>query len=145
VVVLDGLDDGVEAAAVAGLVAMEGDAEAVEFEDGPVGEFAIVRIHGVGLVIEGVLVGPGDVAVGLSDPELKVEGAQDGFLVLRRDAFGAGDGPGLEFGREGMDFGVEAVLAGVLGDAVFAFGGAGTGGFEGVGAIGGEAAFGNVS
>lgn len=89
VVGLDGLEDGVEAAGVAGFVAMEGAAETFHFEDGPVGEFAVVGVHRFGLVDEGVLVGPDDFAEGLGDPELEVEGAQDGFRVLGGDSFRA--------------------------------------------------------
>jgi hypothetical protein len=144
VVGLDGLDDGVETAAVAGFIAMEGDTEAVEFDDGPVGEFAVVRIHGIGLVVEGVLVSPGDVAEGLGHPELEMEGAEDGLRVLRGDAFGAGDRPGVELGGEQVDFGVEAVGAGVLRDALFARRCPGAGGLESIGAVGGQAAFGDL-
>lgn len=138
---MNGLEYSVETAAVDGLVAMEGKAEAFQLEDGPDGGLGVTWIHGIGLVVEGVLVGPEDFAVGLGDPEPVVECAEDGVRVLGGDSFGTGEDPGLEFGGEGVDFGVKAVDAGVLGDFVLTFRRARTRGLQRIGAVGGEAAF----
>ena len=56
------------------------------------------------------------------------------------DGFGVEDGELVEvFEADGAEFGGgEAVLAGVLRGAGFAFAGAGSGGVGGVGAVGGE-------
>ncbi len=73
--------------------------------------------------------------------------ALDGEEFLRVDGLIGGDevvlkaGNGVEFfeADDSELFGVEAVLAGVLGGAGLALGGAGSGGAGGVGAVGGDA------
>jgi hypothetical protein len=71
----------------------------------------------------------------------------DGGAFLGVDGLVSGDGAGDEGGEagavldadDGERVGVEEVLAGILGGAGFAFGGPGSGGFAGVGAVGGDA------
>jgi hypothetical protein len=76
--------------------------------------------------------------------------ALDGVVLLGVDGAVASHGIVAEFGEildvfeagEGEGAGAEAVFAGILGGAGFAFGGARAGGTLGVGSIGGEPFFG---
>jgi len=138
---VDGDDEGVEAAGVAVLKTLEGEEEGFLAEDCVVGKVSIVGVGGVGLGVEVVLDGEGEFAVAVFDPELVVELAEGGIGVLRRDGERALVVEGGEGGVEGMDLRIETMAARILGDALFAGGRAGTGGFAGVGAVGGEAAF----
>jgi hypothetical protein len=86
---------------------------------------------------EEVLLGEGDALNG--EELLGVDGLVDGDEVFAE----AGDLVEIFEADDGEGGGGEAVLAGVLGGAGFAFGRAGSGGAGGVGAVGGALLFGN--
>ena len=113
------------------------------------------RVEGLAAVVESC------VETGGEEAGLEAGGAQENVLgeghALEGEEFLGVDGlvDGDEVGSEMGDFvevfeaddgeggGGEAVLAGVLGGAGFAFGGARSGGLGGVGAVGGELFFGD--
>ena len=98
-----------------------------------IGEHAVFEARGA----EEGLLGEGDAFDG--EELLGVDGLVAGDEVFAE----AGDFVEVFEADDGEDGGGEAVFAGVLGGAGFAFGGAGAGGAGGVGAIGGEALWGD--
>ncbi|MBL0161609.1 MAG: hypothetical protein IPP47_31785 [Bryobacterales bacterium] len=74
--------------------------------------------------------------------EVEVEGVEVPEPLIGGEFSGGLDGLGdealLPFGRDGVSAGVEMVFAGIAGGAGLALRGAGSGGFLGVGAVGGD-------
>jgi hypothetical protein len=138
---IDGLEDLQGLAGVEAFVAMEGGQEVALVEHPPIGQLGIAGEEGAGVGFEAVAEGPIHFAVAGGEDEAVVEFAEGGVGDAGGIAAGAGFVGGGGFRGHAEFAGVEVVLAGVLGGLAFAFRGAGAGGFEGVGAIGGEAAF----
>ena len=112
-------------------------------------EGAVVALAGEGVrgghefVVEAIDEGSVVHVVGAEEGAAGGEGLEFGVVEFLGDEAGEANGFVCEGKRELEGFGVEAVLVGVLRGALFAGGGAGAGGFEGVGAVGGELFFGN--
>jgi hypothetical protein len=140
----DGGEDCEDLAVVETLVAMEGEEESVLVEHPPDGHLVVAGIEAVGVGFEAVAVGPVQFAVAGGEDEAVIEFAEGGVFDVGGVAEGASVVGRLGVGRHPEFFSVEVVLAGVLGRLAFAFGRAGAGGFAGVGAVGGEAAFGDL-
>jgi hypothetical protein len=138
---IDGLEDLQGLAGVEAFVAMEGGQEVALVEHPPIGQLEIAGEEGAGVGFEAVAEGPIHFAVAGGEDEAVVEFAEGRVRDAGGIAAGAGLVGGGGFRGQGEFAGVEVVLAGVLGGLAFAFRGAGTGGFAGVGAVGGEAAF----
>jgi hypothetical protein len=130
--------------AVAGLAVEGGEAAGECGEEGAVvlevlaavggGEEGGAEVGDPGIEVEAVGVEPGAV---------DKDGAEFWVVTFGEEFGGEARGLGEVGGGQFEVAGGEAVAEGVPGDALLAFGRAGAGGFEGVGAIGGEAAFGD--
>jgi len=115
-----------------GVVAVEG-GDVVAVGEVPADAVFVDQFEVFGAEVDEVLLAAVDVDA------LEDEGAEVGIVNGLGELMGALEGPLFPLVRHLEFAGIEVVLAGVLGDASLAGLGAGTGGLEGIGAVGGEA------